>query len=623
MTDTDDIASALQAALPPKFHPDIPVLARVLTAARDGQPASVATENLQAALHALQGKTLNVVSGNITVSNVSGKAIAIGHGAISIYIPDTAEQKQAWRKRSRMLEKVRTYWIEGFLQQSLHKIALIELGMQYYPDALEYPIDMYVQFPDRPRTPVPPGTSIAEVFDDFGSELLILGSPGTGKTTMLLELTRTLIERAQQDETHAIPVVFNLSSWATKRQPLADWMITELQQFYKIKRQAVKKWIDAGEMLPLLDGLDEVQAEYRIDCINKIHDFGEHYGMAGMVVCSRVADYEMLPQKLRLQGAVLLQTLSNEQIEDTLRQVGDKAKTVRKVLRQLQDNAQQYNDAAAQELMRTPLILNITALAYEGNRDSELLPPDAPPAEQQRHLFATYVDQMFKRRSKTEKYTPEQTKHWLSWLAERMVMHNQTVFLIEQMQESWCTLRVQRLLGLLIMLATLYTLAFIAFLTFGTFGLVTVGLFTFLAGATSIYTGISSGRDSGTTIRPVEEWHVSKPALLKCLKEILRVGGAVTLGVGLFASSVMFNVIETVSNFDPEVLTIIWVGATLFGIIVGLVLGLGRGLLEGWFVREAPAKNSPNEGIRRSAKFDFIHLLDKYRLVAYASSKLR
>ncbi len=56
--------------------------------------------------------------------------------------------------------------------------------------------------------------SISQVFDAVGGELLILGAPGSGKTTMLLELTRDLLARARQDATHPLLVVFNLSSWA-------------------------------------------------------------------------------------------------------------------------------------------------------------------------------------------------------------------------------------------------------------------------------------------------------------------------------------------------------------------------------------------------------------------------
>jgi tetratricopeptide (TPR) repeat protein len=65
---------------------------------------------------------------------------------------------------------------------------------------------------------MPSGTKIVNLFDEIGSgrSLLILGEPGSGKTTTLLDLTRELIIRAEQDIDYRIPVVFNLSKKYTE-----------------------------------------------------------------------------------------------------------------------------------------------------------------------------------------------------------------------------------------------------------------------------------------------------------------------------------------------------------------------------------------------------------------------
>jgi len=72
-----------------------------------------------------------------------------------------------------------------------------------------------------------------ELFDQASGSLFILGEPGTGKTTMLLELGRQAIERAQEDFTQPIPVVFNLSSWTTNMS-IADWLVEELRSKYYV-----------------------------------------------------------------------------------------------------------------------------------------------------------------------------------------------------------------------------------------------------------------------------------------------------------------------------------------------------------------------------------------------------
>jgi predicted NACHT family NTPase len=63
--------------------------------------------------------------------------------------------------------------------------------------------------------------------------LLILGEPGSGKTTTLLELAVNLISRANADAKERVPVVLNLSSWK-KKQPLAEWIARELSEKYRV-----------------------------------------------------------------------------------------------------------------------------------------------------------------------------------------------------------------------------------------------------------------------------------------------------------------------------------------------------------------------------------------------------
>ncbi|NEP54549.1 MAG: hypothetical protein F6K65_39475, partial [Moorea sp. SIO3C2] len=54
----------------------------------------------------------------------------------------------------------------------------------------------------RVTTESEPGQKVIEVFnqEDIAGKLLILGAPGSGKTTMLLDLAKDLITRAQQQE---------------------------------------------------------------------------------------------------------------------------------------------------------------------------------------------------------------------------------------------------------------------------------------------------------------------------------------------------------------------------------------------------------------------------------------
>jgi len=173
--------------------------------------------------------------------------------------------------------------------------------------------------------------------------LLILGEPGSGKTTMLLQLAKETIPLAEQDPAKPIPIVLNLSTWATERLSLAEWLVLELRTKYSIPKKVAQTWVEDSQSLLLLDGLDEVAQAHRNDCVEVINAFEQK---TPLVVCSRLADYEALSQKLNLDGAVYLRPLTVEQIEDYLDEIGHEFESVRQMYQR---------DATFQKLVQSPL----------------------------------------------------------------------------------------------------------------------------------------------------------------------------------------------------------------------------------------------------------------------------
>jgi hypothetical protein len=118
----------------------------------------------------------------------------------------------ASRNRRAMIEKVWTVWITSVLQPSLPYDILLELGLTERPAMIARAMDLYVQRPDLVDSVQEPSTRLIDIFDRLDHALLILGTPGGGKTTLLLTLARELLMRAARDPAHPIPVVFPLSS---------------------------------------------------------------------------------------------------------------------------------------------------------------------------------------------------------------------------------------------------------------------------------------------------------------------------------------------------------------------------------------------------------------------------
>src|SRR5690606_28117308 len=130
----------------------------------------------------------------------------------------------------------------------------------------------------------------------------ILGAPGGGKTVLLLQLAEKLLQQARSAPDKAMPVVFNLSSWAAERKPLGEWLVDELRQKYQIPKAVAQEWVEGEQLLLLLDGLDEVAAGYREACVAAIIAFRQQYRTVDMAVCSRSEDYEALTAKLDVRG---------------------------------------------------------------------------------------------------------------------------------------------------------------------------------------------------------------------------------------------------------------------------------------------------------------------------------
>jgi eukaryotic-like serine/threonine-protein kinase len=354
----------------------------------------------------------------INVNSVSGDAKVIGTNinnltAEHLHLHEVARPAltaQERRNRQVILNKVEQFWVRGVLDQSLYKMARIELGLESDLGAVVNPWESIVQRPEQPDRVPPSGKPIVEVFDELQGSMLILGAPGAGKTSLLLELARDLIARARADEGHPIPVVFNLSSWAVQRKPLKEWLVEELNLRYDVPGKVGQGWVDADMLLPMLDGLDEVAVEHQDACIEAVNTYRQQETMVPMAVCSRVSDYEKLTGKVRLQGAVVVQPLDKQQVDAYLKQMGKPMAGVRTLLR---------DEPSLFEMLDTPLMLSVVILAYIG-RNPMRLRTSSRSVKRRKLLFDDYIEAMFERRISTNFIPKDKVLKQISWLASNM-----------------------------------------------------------------------------------------------------------------------------------------------------------------------------------------------------------
>jgi len=486
------------------------------------------------------------------------------------------------RDRQLMLKRIRSLWIDGVLEQSLHYAPLITLELYKDPSYLANPWRSLVREAELPEQPLPASTQIIQVYDDAGGDLLILGEPGSGKTTLLLELARGLLKRAELDESHSMPMVFNLSSWTMKGQSLSDWLIDELNSKYQVPRKLAKLWEVDNQILPLLDGLDEVAPEHRVACIDAINTYRQQHGFVPIVVCCRSAGYMTLPIRLLLNSAIVIQPLTIQQIDDYLGSAGGRLGELRIALNK---------DPVLQELAKTPLMLSVLTLAYHDLPVNKRLTADSPMMLQ-RQVLEAYVHRMLQRRGTETHYASQQTLHWMAWLAERLMQHNQTVFYIEQMQPDWLpSTRSRQLYQLIVRLIV----GLVVGLIVGLVNALVSGLIPGLLSGLAVGLGSEIDSKSKSEIRPTEvvEWSLRR----------IRWG----LLIGLIGA-LLTGLINTLLNghigmlFNAGIGTLI---STLFSSLVSILISfLILRVGSGWSSKMLDERQriTPNQGIRYSVR---------------------
>jgi serine/threonine protein kinase len=210
-----------------------------------------------------------------------------------------------------LVERVEALWLDGVLRASLRGTDAIDLPLADASDQV------------APSWPIPPLPNEATTVDlerastrpDFSA--LIVGSPGSGKTTALLCLARSLLDVARADSAAAVPVVLNLSSFRPGRT-LEEWVVEEMVTKYGLPRRSIRRWLDGDRLVLLLDALDEVAAPARRACIEAINRFIDERSPI-MVVASRREEYAAVGVELKLGMGVRVLPLDVERMKTLAR----------------------------------------------------------------------------------------------------------------------------------------------------------------------------------------------------------------------------------------------------------------------------------------------------------------
>ncbi len=284
---------------------------------------------------------------------------------------------------------------------------------------------------DAPAEAMPPGTGLIQAYTEARDSLLVLGPPGSGKSTALYELAAHLLGAAERDPELPVPVVVHLSSWARGRGRLEAWLADELADVYEVPRALAQSWLADERVLPLLDGLDEVAVDARGACAEQITTFRRRHGMVRLVLCSTAEAYQPCSRTLRLHEVMELLPLEAAGVTRYLTRAGVR----------LDDGWLPEPQVA--EVLASPLMLSLVASAYRGG-DLDPIGTGARPLRR-----AQVVSEMLARTMRDESGTeppfpPGRALDWLSKLARTMRDRGAAEFRLDLVQPDWLGSRAGR-----------------------------------------------------------------------------------------------------------------------------------------------------------------------------------
>ncbi|TSA19797.1 NACHT domain-containing protein [bacterium] len=200
----------------------------------------------------------------------------------------------------------------------------------------------------------------ALVVANKNQKLLILGGPGSGKTTFLKHVCLSALDGKTAKK--RIPVFVNLKDWADSKRELLD----EIKDQFEVcglseSASFVENLLEQGNCLIALDGLDEVPETSLNKLTRSLRTFVQKYNKNQFIISCRIAAYDYVFEDFveaeiaQFEGKQIDNFVDNWFGKRTKRAV-----TCRKKI---------WNNASTRDLASNPLLLTMLCIAFEDNLD--------------------------------------------------------------------------------------------------------------------------------------------------------------------------------------------------------------------------------------------------------------
>lgn len=225
--------------------------------------------------------------------------------------------------------------------------------------------------------------------------MLIVGEPGSGKTVLAVHLLVLLLEaraHSQPGPPPPVPIRFALSTFDSARS-FEAWVSEQIRARFRINSSVAAELVRRRRILPVLDGLDEMDAEGSTPvrarrALVELNQYLDGSTAAPVVVTCRTRSFETLELSLRDATQVEILPLNARQISTYLgKQMRgwDDELAWADVVEPLRTDPDGVTATALVRALRTPWLLTLAVTACRAGRPPTLLLPQAAERLQADH----------------------------------------------------------------------------------------------------------------------------------------------------------------------------------------------------------------------------------------------
>lgn len=250
---------------------------------------------------------------------------------------------------------------------------------------------------------------------DSRRQLVVLGAPGAGKSTLALLFTIAALDRCGSDD--PVPVLLSVAGWHPV-EPIENWITRRVAEDHpavaglgKAAHAAVRRLLDDRMILPMLDGLDELPGPLLGAAVAEL-DRAAGCGLPMVVTCRHAEFEQAVTDGGTLSNAAVIE-IAPVCAVDAARYLTEREVAGSTRWRPVLDGLRDDPTGPAATVLSTPLMIAVARRVYQQpDSDPVQLTEFATAAELERHLLARFLSAAF-----PESHDNAREQRWLTFLA--------------------------------------------------------------------------------------------------------------------------------------------------------------------------------------------------------------